>query len=320
MSPKVLVTGVAGFIGNEIALKLAARGDFVVGIDNLNNYYDVSLKRARLARLPSSVQFIEMDLADGTALRNLFASQKFDMVLNLAAQAGVRYSLENPQTYIDSNVTGFLNILECCRYFPVQHLVYASSSSVYGENDSVPFSTNDRVDNPRSLYAATKKMNELMASTYHHLFGIRSTGLRFFTVYGPWGRPDMAPMLFAKAINAGKPISVFNNGDMRRDFTFVEDIVEGTIRVLDWDGGDGSQHVFNIGRGEPIPLLRFIEILEEALGKKAIKNMMPMQPGDVPVTWADTKALETAVNYRPQIALEEGVRRFAEWYKKYYQT
>jgi len=316
---KILVTGTAGFIGNAVAAMLLQRGDTVIGLDNMNDYYSVELKRARLQRI--NHQFHEIDICDKSKLFEIFKNNKIDAVVHLAAQAGVRYSLENPQVYVDSNITGTLNILEACRHYPVRHLVYASSSSVYGDNAKIPFSVEDVADNPVSLYAATKKSNELMAHTYAHLFGISCTGLRFFTVYGPWGRPDMAPMLFAKSILAGKPIKVFNHGNMRRDFTYIDDIVEGVVRTLDRgvSKGQAGAELFNIGRGEPVELLRFIEILEENFGAKAIKEMLPMQAGDVPATWADTTALEKAVGYRPKTSLEEGVRAFARWYLEQFE-
>jgi UDP-glucuronate 4-epimerase len=296
-----------------------------VGIDNLNSYYSPRLKEQRLERLKGypNFRFEKMELADGAAILRLFETEKFDAVCNLGAQAGVRYSLENPHAYIESNVVGHLNILEACRKVPVKHLVYASSSSVYGENAQVPFSTAAVADSPVSLYAATKRTDELMSFTYTHLFGIRATGLRFFTVYGPWGRPDMAPMLFAGRILKGEPIKVFNNGEMKRDFTYLDDIVTGTVKLLDYgveqtqNGVPAQATVFNIGRGEPVDLMRFIEILEEALGKKALKKFLPMQPGDVPRTWADTSELERVVGYKPQVSLEEGVRSFADWFKSY---
>lgn len=317
---KILVTGAAGFIGSAVSQKLIARGDSVVGIDNLNDYYSVSLKKARLEQLKGErFLFQAMDLVQGPAIQALFATHRFDAVVHLGAQAGVRYSLQNPQAYIDSNISGTLNILEACRQYPVRHLVYASSSSVYGANAKIPFSTQDPVDHPVSLYAATKKSNELMAHTYSHLFGIPCTGLRFFTVYGPWGRPDMAPMLFADAILSGRPIQVFNHGNMQRDFTYIDDIVNGTVGALDWGVHQESPfaQVFNIGRGQPVALLRFIEILESALGQKAIQEFKPMQPGDVESTWADTSALETTVGYKPCVSLEEGVHNFAKWFLEY---
>lgn len=334
---RILVTGAAGFIGNEVCSRLLERGDEVIGLDNLNHYYDVRLKLGRLRRLgidaitnnPNPIisttfprfLFQQLDLADSAKMVSLFATSKFDAVVHLAAQAGVRHSLNQPQDYIDSNVTGFLNILEGCRHNPVQHLVFASSSSVYGQNAKVPFSTNDPTDHPVSIYAATKKANELMASSYSHLFQIPATGLRFFTVYGPWGRPDMAPMLFADAILSGRPIDVFNHGNMKRDFTFVQDIVNGTIAVLDKKPiGPHPFHVFNIGRGEPVDLMHFIQLLEDSLGTKAKMNMKDIQPGDVPITWADTQALFDWVQYKPSIKLEQGVSLFADWYKGYWPT
>jgi len=318
---KILVTGAAGFIGAAVSNALAKRGEQVLGIDNLNDYYSPALKQARLDLLKNfeNFAFQKIDLADSVAIRSLFTSEKFDAVVHLGAQAGVRYSLENPQAYIDSNITGTLNILESCRHCPVQHLIYASSSSVYGDNAKIPFSVEDRTDNPVSLYAATKKSNELMVSTYTHLFGIQATGLRFFTVYGPWGRPDMAPMLFAKSILEGKPIRVFNHGNMRRDFTYIDDIVEGVVRTLD----SRVPGIFNIGRGEPVDLMRFIEILDTELrrGRPAClplqMEFLPMQPGDVPATWADTTALEKATGYRPKTSLEEGIKHFAKWHLEY---
>lgn len=311
---KVLVTGAAGFIGFHLTQRLLGRGDEVVGIDNLNDYYPVVLKRARLAEICSDrFRFIEMDIADRKALPALFEAEKFDAVVNLAAQAGVRYSIENPWAYVDSNLVGFVNILECCRHYPVQHLVYASSSSVYGGNDKTPFSEEDKVDNPVSLYAATKKSNELMASCYCKLYGIRATGLRFFTVYGPWGRPDMSPMLFASAISAGKPIKVFNNGDMMRDFTYIDDIIEGVVRVL--DKAPAMHEVYNIGCSNPVKLMDFISEIEGALGRPAEKIMLPMQPGDVYQTYADTSKLERDMGYKPGITLHEGIGHFIDWYK-----
>lgn len=315
---KCLVTGIAGFIGCEVALLLAKAGYSVVGIDNLNHYYDVSLKKARLARLKGVADFREMDLVDKESLAKLFREEKFDAVVHLAAQAGVRYSLENPQAYVDSNVTGFLSILECCRSFPVKHLVYASSSSVYGRNSKTPFSTEDPVCKPSSLYAATKRSNELMAETYNHLFKVNSTGLRFFTVYGPWGRPDMAPWLFASSILEGRPIKVFNNGNMLRDFTYIADIAEGVVRVLEKGmEGEPEHKLYNIGHGSPVNLMDFIAILEKSLGQEAKKEFLPMQPGDVEVTYADTLALEKEVGYLAKTDLETGVLAFAEWFKEY---
>ena len=312
---KVLVTGAAGFIGFHLSQRLLGRGDEVVGIDNLNDYYPVALKRARLAELApeSRFRFIPMDIADRKALPELFGAEKFDAVVNLAAQAGVRYSIENPWAYVDSNLVGFVNILECCRHYPVQHLVYASSSSVYGGNEKTPFSEEDKVDNPVSLYAATKKSNELMASCYCKLYGIKATGLRFFTVYGPWGRPDMSPMLFASAISEGRPIKVFNNGDMMRDFTYIDDIIEGVVRVL--DKAPAMHEVYNIGCSNPVKLMDFISEIENALGRPAEKIMLPMQPGDVYQTYADTTKLERDMGYKPCVTLHEGIGHFIEWYK-----
>ncbi len=317
---KILVTGVAGFIGCETALAFLKDGHEVIGIDNLNDYYSPKLKRDRLARIPSErFSFVECSLSDKEKLLRLFKDNSFDVVVNLAAQAGVRYSLVNPQSYVDSNITGFLNILECARAYPPKHLVYASSSSVYGRNTETPFRTTDRVEKPSSLYAATKRSNELMAETYHHLFLLNLTGLRFFTVYGPWGRPDMSPWLFADAITHGRPIKVFNNGKMMRDFTYIDDIVEG-IRRIAYDGIEKKEplnRLYNIGRGEPVKLMDFIAILEKNFGRVAEKIMMPMQPGDVEITWADTEALERDIGYRPGVSLEEGIARFAEWFKEY---
>lgn len=317
---KVLITGVAGFIGSETAISFLRDGHEVTGIDNLNSYYSPSLKEARLARIPKEhFEFIKCSLSDRETLLELFRQKNFDIVVNLAAQAGVRYSLENPQSYVDSNITGFLNILECARAYPPRHLVYASSSSVYGRNTETPFRTTDRVEKPSSLYAATKRSNELMAETYHHLFHLNLTGLRFFTVYGPWGRPDMSPCLFADAITHGRPIKVFNNGKMMRDFTYIDDIVEGTKRIA-YNGLEKTSpqnRLFNIGRGEPVKLMDFIATLEKNFGRTAEKLMMPMQPGDVEITWADTEALERETGYRPGVSLEEGIARFAKWYKDY---
>ena len=332
---KVLVTGAAGFIGAALCERLLARGDEVVGIDNLNDYYEVSLKEARLARLTgrSGFRFERLDLADRAGMERLFASEGFAGVVNLAAQAGVRYSLENPHAYIESNVVGFLHVLEGCRHHGVGHLVFASSSSVYGANTAMPYSVHHNVDHPYSLYAATKKGNELMAHTYAHLYGIPSTGLRFFTVYGPWGRPDMAPIKFARAIVAGRPIDVYNYGNHRRDFTYIDDIVEGVVRVLDrppqgnpeWSGdapdpatSRAPWRVYNIGNHEPVHLMRFIELLEENLGRTAQKNLLPLQPGDVPDTYADVSDLKRDVGYQPATPIEEGVRRFVDWFRDYY--
>ncbi len=334
---KILLTGAAGFIGMTTCLRLLARGDEVVGLDNLNDYYEVQLKLDRLARLQphANFRFIKADVADRAAIEQLFAAEKFDRVIHLAAQAGVRYSLENPQAYVDSNIVGFMNVLEGCRHSKVAHLVYASSSSVYGGNTRMPFSERDSVDHPVSMYAATKKANELMAHTYSHLFGLPTTGLRFFTVYGPWGRPDMALFLFTKAILEGRPIDVFNHGQMRRDFTFVDDIAEGVIRVTDRvaepdpafnadDPSPATSHapfrVFNIGNHNPVPLLDFISCIEEALGRKAQKNLLPLQDGDVPATYADVDALANWVGFAPATSIQSGIARFVEWYRAYYRV
>ena len=327
----VLVTGAAGFIGFHVAQKLLARGDQVVGLDNLNDYYDVNLKLARLAQIENlpGFTFARIDLQDRPAMDALFRQHHFDAVINLAAQAGVRYSLENPQAYIDSNIVGFTNILECCRHHKTGHLVYASSSSVYGMNSAMPFSIHDNVDHPISLYAASKKANELMAHTYSHLFGLPTTGLRFFTVYGPWGRPDMALFLFTKAILAGEPIKVFNNGQMQRDFTYIDDIVEGVVRVMDktatpnpaWDGAapdpgtsSAPYRLFNIGNNNPVLLTEFIAAIEKALGKTAERELLPMQPGDVAATYANIEDLIEAVDYRPQTPIQVGIDNFIAWY------
>jgi UDP-glucuronate 4-epimerase len=313
---KVLLTGAAGFIGMHCAERLLARGDEVIGVDNLSPYYSVELKRARLARLAQpKFHLHEIDIADAPALKKVFEGAKPDAVLHLAAQAGVRYSLENPDSYIQTNLVGFANLLECCRQGPPRHLVYASSSSVYGTNTKLPWSEADNVDHPISLYAATKKSNELTAHVYTHLFGLNTTGLRFFTVYGPWGRPDMSAFLFARAIMEGQPIPVFNHGDMQRDFTYVDDIVEGTLRVLD---KPSRYAVYNIGNHSPVPLLDYIATLERALGRKARLEMKPMQPGDVKATYADTRALREAVGFAPATPLAEGIARFAAWFKSYY--
>lgn len=334
---KILVTGTAGFIGAALAQRLLARGDEVIGIDNINDYYDIELKKSRLALLTPIAGFtdIRCNLEDKATIDQLFKTHKPDAVVNLAAQAGVRYSLVNPQAYIDSNITGFLNILEACRHFGIGHLVYASSSSVYGANTAMPFSTQNNVDHPVSLYAASKKANELMAHTYSHLFNIPTTGLRFFTVYGPWGRPDMAPIIFTRKILVGESIDVFNYGNHRRDFTYVDDIVEGIIRTLDkpatanslWSGdhpdpatSKGPYKIYNIGSNNPVELLHFIEVLEDCLGKKAIKNLLPMQPGDVPDTYADVDALIKDVDYKPSTSVEVGVERFVKWYRDYYRV
>jgi UDP-glucuronate 4-epimerase len=304
---------VAGFIGMHCALRLTARGDEVVGVDNLSPYYSVDLKRDRLKRL--RIDFHEVDIADSAALSSVFESTRPQAVLHLAAQAGVRYSLENPASYVQTNLVGFANLLECCRRNPPRHLVYASSSSVYGSNPQLPWSEGQNVDHPVSLYAATKKSNELMAHVYSHLFAVNATGLRYFTVYGPWGRPDMSPMLFARAILEGKPIQVFNHGEMQRDFTYIDDIAEGTIRVLD---RPARYAVYNIGNHQPVALLDYIAAMEAALGKKARLEMKPMQPGDVKATYADTTALAEAVGFAPATPLDQGLQRFAEWFKDYY--
>ena len=333
----ILVTGAAGFIGAALAQKMLARGDTVHGIDNLNDYYDVALKKARLERLSTREKFSfeQIDIADRAGMEGLFRRRKFDAVMNLAAQAGVRYSIENPHLYVQSNVVGFCNILEGCRHSGVKHLVFASSSSVYGANTKLPFSEHDNIDHPISLYAATKKANELMAHTYAHLYGLPCTGLRFFTVYGPWGRPDMALFKFTKNILEGRPIPVFNNGNMVRDFTYVDDIVEGVIRVIDrpaqsdpaWDGtapdparSRAPYRIYNIGNNQPVQLMRYIEVLERCLGKKAQVEMLPMQPGDVPATMADVSALQADIGYRPRTTVEEGIPRFVEWYRGYYKV
>ena len=334
---RVLLTGAAGFIGMTTILRLLARGDEVVGLDNLNDYYDVQLKLDRLARLTPQARFrfVKIDVADRAAMAGLFATERFDRVIHLAAQAGVRYSLQNPHAYIDSNIVGFMNVLEGCRHSRVQHLVYASSSSIYGGNTHMPFSEHDSVDHPVSMYAATKKANELMAHTYSHLFGLPTTGLRFFTVYGPWGRPDMALFLFTKAILEGRPIDVFNHGKMQRDFTYVDDIVEGVIRVLDRpaepnpdyvsdtpDPGTSNApyRVFNIGNHNPVQLLDYIGCVEQALGLKAQMNMLPLQDGDVPATYADVDALRDWVGFTPATDIRTGIGRFVEWYRGYYKV
>jgi UDP-glucuronate 4-epimerase len=333
---KILVTGAAGFIGSHLSIRLLERGDEVIGLDNLNDYYDVSLKEDRLKRFSDhgNFRFARLDLSDREGMEALFAAEKFDKVVNLAAQAGVRYSLENPHAYIESNIVGFTNILEGCRHHQVKHLVYASSSSVYGANESMPFSVHDNVDHPLSLYAASKKANELMAHTYSHLYSLPTTGLRFFTVYGPWGRPDMALFLFTKAILEGKPIDVFNYGKMQRDFTYIDDIVEGVIRVLDhtakadseWDGkqpdpasSKAPWRVYNIGNSSPVELMDYIGAIEKALGMEAKKNFLPLQDGDVPATFADVEDLVRDVGYRPDTSVEEGVSSFVKWYKGYYR-
>ena len=334
---KVLVTGAAGFIGMHVSQILLARGDSVVGLDNLNDYYDVQLKLDRLARLTphAGFRFVKMDVADREGMAKLFADEKFDRVVHLAAQAGVRYSLVNPHAYIDSNIVGFTNILEGCRHNAVQHLAYASSSSVYGGNTAMPFSEHHNIDHPVSLYAATKKANELMAHTYSHLFRLPTTGLRFFTVYGPWGRPDMALFLFTKAILAGEPIKVFNHGKMVRDFTYIDDIAQGVVRVLDRpatvDAGfdaaapdparsNAPYRVFNIGNHDPVELMAFVAAIEDALGMRAEKNFLPLQDGDVPATYADTAALNAWTGFAPATSVRDGVGRFVAWYRDYYKV
>jgi UDP-glucuronate 4-epimerase len=334
---KILVTGAAGFIGMHVSQLLLARGDQVVGLDNLNDYYSPELKRARLSRLlpAAGFRFVKMDVADRSGMAALFAEEKFDRVVHLAAQAGVRYSLVNPHAYIDSNVVGFMNVLEGCRHSGVEHLVYASSSSVYGGNTKMPFSEHDNIDHPVSMYAATKKANELMAHTYSHLFGLATTGLRFFTVYGPWGRPDMALFLFTKAILEDRPIDVFNHGQMVRDFTYIDDIAEGVVRVLDrpaaadpaFDSAmpdparsNSPYRVFNIGNSDPVKLMDFIESIEQALDKPALKNFMPLQDGDVPATNADVTELAGWTGFRPGIPVRLGVGRFVRWYRSYYDV
>ena len=329
----VMITGAAGFIGSTLALRLLDRGDNVTGIDNLNDYYDVSLKEARLARLTPSKQFsfLKADISDQKEMRKLFAENHFDAVVNLAAQAGVRYSIENPAAYIDANLVGFGHILEGCRHSGVGHLVYASSSSVYGSNTELPFSEKHNVDHPISLYAASKKANELMAHAYAHLYGMPATGLRFFTVYGPWGRPDMALFKFTRGILNDEPIPVFNRGEMVRDFTYVDDIVEGVVRVIDRPAtvSDGVNEpdrsasapwrIFNIGNSHRVPLMDYIQALEKALGKQATLDLLPMQDGDVPATEADVTALESDLGYRPRVKVEEGVQHFVDWYRSYYR-
>lgn len=337
---KVLVTGAAGFIGSHVTLSLLERGDVVVGIDNLNDYYDVSLKEARLEVIGShknsaNFSFIKLGVEDRDGMAALFSEQQFDKVVHLAAQAGVRYSIENPNAYVDANIVGFVNVLEGCRHNNIQHLVYASSSSVYGANEKMPFSEKDNVDHPVSLYAASKKANELMAHTYSHLYNLPTTGLRFFTVYGPWGRPDMAPMKFTKAILAGKSIDVYNYGNHRRDFTYIDDIVEGVVRALDnvaisnedWDGANSDPSssrapykVYNIGAQTPVHLLTFIETLESELGVEAQKNLLPMQPGDVPDTYADVSSLVSDTGYQPSTDVGAGVKAFVDWYRDFYKV
>jgi len=337
MVMKVLVTGAAGFIGSHVSLNLLARGDEVVGLDNLNDYYDVSLKEARLARVTKAggnrFSFKKMNLEDREGMADLFAAEKFDGVINLAAQAGVRHSLTAPFDYIDSNITGFLTVLEGCRHTGVKHLVYASTSSVYGANTNMPFTVKNPADHQVALYGATKRANELMAHSYSHLYGIPTTGLRFFTVYGPWGRPDMALFLFTKAILAGEPIDVFNGGNHKRDFTYVDDIARGVVAALDtpatpdpdWDSANPASQssnvpwrIHNIGGGQPVELMRYIEVLEDCLGKKAKKNFLPMQPGDVPETSASVETLVEATGYRPDTTVEVGIRNFVDWYRDFY--
>ncbi len=332
----ILVTGAAGFIGFHVSQRLLNDGYRVVGMDNLNDYYDVNLKISRLAQLQdrANFSFEKLDLADRAGIKDLFDRHQFDRVIHLGAQAGVRYSLQNPAAYIDSNLTGFGNILEGCRHHQIKHLVYASSSSVYGANTKIPFSVHDNVDRPISLYAATKKANELMAHTYSHLYQLPTTGLRFFTVYGPWGRPDMAPCLFTKAILAGKPIDVFNYGKMQRDFTYVDDIVEGVVKVMEHIptanpdlvatapeaiGTKAPYRIYNIGNNQPIELMYFIEVLEKCLGMEAKKNILPIQPGDVPITYADVSDLTRDVGFKPDTSIEVGVKHFVDWYRTYYQ-
>lgn len=334
---KVLVTGAAGFIGSALSLRLLERGDEVIGIDNLNDYYDPSLKEARLARTETYPGFVmeRISLEDRQGIKTLFEKHQPQRVVNLAAQAGVRYSIENPLAYVDTNLVGFAHILEGCRHNDVEHLVYASSSSVYGANTCMPFSVHDNVDHPVSLYAASKKANELMAHTYSHLYQLPTTGLRFFTVYGPWGRPDMAPIKFTKAILAGEPIDVFNYGKHRRDFTYIDDIVEGVVRVLDqpaagnpdWSGDNpdpatskAPYRLYNIGNNNTVELMYFISLLEDCLGKKATMNMLPLQPGDVPDTYANVEALVADVGYKPNMSVEQGVANFVAWYQDYYNA
>jgi UDP-glucuronate 4-epimerase len=335
--PKYLVTGAAGFIGFHTSRYLLDRGDEIVGIDNINSYYDPTLKEARLSLLgqKKGFTFHKIDIADYPAMESLFSKEKFKRVINLAAQAGVRYSLTNPHTYVDSNLKGFVNILECCRYNHIEHLVYASSSSVYGANTKLPYSVHDSVDHPISLYAATKKANELMAHTYSHLFTLPTTGLRFFTVYGPWGRPDMALFLFTKAILEDRPIDIFNHGKMQRDFTYIDDIVEGVVRVSDripapdpnWSrdkpnpgSSNAPYRIYNIGNDQPVNLMTFIQAVEKYLGKEAKKNLLPMQPGDVPATHADVDDLIKDVGFKPSTSVEIGIARFLDWYRAYYKV
>lgn len=334
---KVLITGSAGFIGSALSLRLLERGDEVIGIDSLNDYYDVALKEARLERTAAHDGFTDLRVSidDRIVMADIFSKHRPERVVNLAAQAGVRYSIENPLAYVDTNLLGFANILEGCRHNNVEHLVYASSSSVYGSNTKMPFSVHDNVDHPVSLYAASKKANELMAHTYSHLYRIPTTGLRFFTVYGPWGRPDMAYFKFTQNILAGKPIDVFNNGNHQRDFTYIDDIVEGVVRLLDripqpnpdWSGdapdaasSAAPYRLYNIGNNQPVELMHYIEVLEDCLGKKAVKNMLPMQPGDVQATYADVDELVKAIDYKPAMSVEEGMARFVDWYLAYYKV
>ena len=332
---RILVTGTAGFIGNQLASKLLEQGYEVIGVDNLNDYYDVNLKLARLQRIKDFHTYIgiKADIADREAVEQIFRRYQPQRVVNLAAQAGVRYSIKNPHVYMQSNIIGFMNILEACRYNQVEHLVYASSSSVYGANQNMPFSVHDNVDHPLSLYAASKKANELMAHTYSHLYQLPTTGLRFFTVYGPWGRPDMSPIIFARSILADEPIKVFNYGHHRRDFTYIDDVVEGVLKILDnparanldWTGKNPDAgtskapwRIYNIGNQKPVELLEFIEILEQKLGREAKKELLPLQPGDVPDTYADVQALITDVGYRPNTSIETGIERFVDWYRFFY--
>ncbi|HUT42112.1 MAG TPA: NAD-dependent epimerase [Gammaproteobacteria bacterium] len=334
---KVLITGSAGFIGSALSLRLLERGDEVIGIDNLNDYYDVNLKKARLARTTAHANYtdVRIDLEDRAGIADVFSRHKPQRVINLAAQAGVRYSLINPHAYVDTNLVGFTNILEGCRHNDVEHLVYASSSSVYGSNTNMPFSVHDNVDHPVSLYAASKKANELMAHTYSHIFRLPTTGLRFFTVYGPWGRPDMALFMFTKNILEDKPIDVFNHGNHRRDFTYIDDIVEGVIRVLDkvpepnpdWSGDNPDSatssapyRLYNIGNNQPVELMHYIEVLEDCLGKKAQKNMLPLQPGDVPATYANIEDLVRDFGYKPDMTVEQGIASFVSWYRDYFRV